>query len=340
MIHKLEAPETGHFVAPALFKVQSIAALDREIFGPVLHLATFKAEHLDQTVDAINARGYGLTLGMHSRVDRRIEQVVSRAHVGNIYINRNQIGAVVGSQPFGGEGLSGTGPKAGGPHYLARFLAEPTAQRTAEAGASQGLSGEPASAKALGNVIETVRGVLAGFGPNDRPRDHIPAFLKRLPEAEATRLSDALDGWPGIGLTTADLPGPTGESNRLGLHPRGVFLCLGRLAPDGLAEDGVVTAIAQALRAAALGNAAVIAAPSAGRHGGRFPRRRPARRLSRQDGAGGLGQRRRGYRRHLRGRASRSPAPAAPGACHAWRAHSAAGRRRHDGRRHAGALPA
>ena len=98
-----------------------IGDLEREIFGPVLHVATFKSRDLDKVIDAINATGYGLTFGLHTRIDDRVQHVADRIHAGNIYVNRNQIGAIVGSQPFGGEGLSGTGPKAGGPNYLPRF---------------------------------------------------------------------------------------------------------------------------------------------------------------------------------------------------------------------------
>lgn len=113
--------EEGHFLAPTVLSVDAIGAMEEEIFGPVLHVTTFAAEDLDATVDAINALGYGLTLGIHSRIDARVDRICARASVGNIYVNRNQIGAVVGVQPFGGEGLSGTGPKAGGPHYLYRL---------------------------------------------------------------------------------------------------------------------------------------------------------------------------------------------------------------------------
>ncbi|MBE2277615.1 MAG: bifunctional proline dehydrogenase/L-glutamate gamma-semialdehyde dehydrogenase PutA [Rhodobacteraceae bacterium] len=125
LLKELKVPATGHFVAPAVIRIPSISALEREIFGPVLHVATFRAGEIDDVVDAINATGYGLTFGLHSRIDDRVESVVRRIRAGNTYVNRNQIGAVVGSQPFGGEGLSGTGPKAGGPDYLARFTARP-----------------------------------------------------------------------------------------------------------------------------------------------------------------------------------------------------------------------
>ncbi|HSF94849.1 MAG TPA: bifunctional proline dehydrogenase/L-glutamate gamma-semialdehyde dehydrogenase PutA, partial [Thermohalobaculum sp.] len=120
---QLKAPSEGMFVAPTVIRLDGIDDLEREIFGPVLHVATFEADEIDQVVDAVNARGYGLTFGLHTRIDDRVQHIVERVRCGNVYVNRNQIGAVVGSQPFGGEGLSGTGPKAGGPHYVKRFLA-------------------------------------------------------------------------------------------------------------------------------------------------------------------------------------------------------------------------
>ncbi|MCW0414153.1 Bifunctional protein PutA [Xanthomonas sacchari] len=114
----------GSFFAPRAYELQSLAQLQREIFGPVLHVIRWKADQLDAVIDQVNATGYGLTLGVHSRIDETIERIASRVAVGNVYVNRNQIGAVVGVQPFGGQGLSGTGPKAGGPHYLLRFATE------------------------------------------------------------------------------------------------------------------------------------------------------------------------------------------------------------------------
>ena len=116
----------GTFFAPIAWELDSLAQLDREKFGPALHVVRWKADQLDAVIDTINRTGYGLTLGIHSRIDATIDRIVSRAKVGNIYVNRNQIGAVVGVQPFGGQGLSGTGPKAGGPHYLPRFATEKT----------------------------------------------------------------------------------------------------------------------------------------------------------------------------------------------------------------------
>ncbi|WP_299830791.1 bifunctional proline dehydrogenase/L-glutamate gamma-semialdehyde dehydrogenase PutA [uncultured Roseobacter sp.] len=120
---ELATPDHGTFIAPSLISVDGIGALEREIFGPVLHLATFKSQELDAVIDAINHTGYGLTFGLHTRIDDRVQHISERIEAGNIYVNRNQIGAIVGSQPFGGEGLSGTGPKAGGPNYLPRFSA-------------------------------------------------------------------------------------------------------------------------------------------------------------------------------------------------------------------------
>ncbi len=125
LLHQLATPTSGHFVGPCVIKVASIADIPREVFGPVLHIATYAAADLPVVIDAINGRGYGLTFGLHSRIDARVQDVIDKLHVGNIYVNRNQIGAVVGCQPFGGEGLSGTGPKAGGPDYLARFTRAP-----------------------------------------------------------------------------------------------------------------------------------------------------------------------------------------------------------------------
>ena len=130
----------GHFFAPCAFEIPNFDTIRAEVFGPVLHVVAFEADQLMKVVDAINASGYGLTLGVHSRIEETIEAIRARAHVGNLYVNRNQIGAVVGVQPFGGEGLSGTGPKAGGPHYLFRFASERTVTiNTAAAGGNAAL---------------------------------------------------------------------------------------------------------------------------------------------------------------------------------------------------------
>ena len=126
-ICRLEMPKeaaNGCFVAPAFYEIQALSQLNQENFGAILHVIRFAGDELDRVVEAINTTGYGLTLGLQSRIDTVRDYVEEHAHVGNFYVNRNQIGAVVESQPFGGEGLSGTGPKAGGPHYVARFATE------------------------------------------------------------------------------------------------------------------------------------------------------------------------------------------------------------------------
>lgn len=130
----------GHFFAPCAFEIPTFDAIKSEVFGPILHVLPFDGDQLMDVVDQINASGYGLTLGIHSRIEETIRAIRARARVGNVYVNRNQIGAVVGVQPFGGEGLSGTGPKAGGPHYLFRFASERTfTVNTAAAGGNAAL---------------------------------------------------------------------------------------------------------------------------------------------------------------------------------------------------------
>ena len=173
LIKAVEAPVSGHFIGPALIRVGGIADLHREIFGPVLHVATWKAEHLERVVADINARGYGLTCGMHSRIDDRVETVVAGLRVGNVYVNRNQIGAVVGVQPFGGEALSGTGPKAGGPAYLPRFL-NPAPQHLPVA---EGPAADPAE-------VQAALDDLAGSGGRFLGAETLPG-----PTGESNRLS-------------------------------------------------------------------------------------------------------------------------------------------------------
>ncbi|MCG9738217.1 bifunctional proline dehydrogenase/L-glutamate gamma-semialdehyde dehydrogenase PutA [Shewanella insulae] len=129
LINQRELPadtENGHFVAPTAVEIDSIKVLEKEHFGPILHVIRYKAADLPKVIDDINSTGFGLTLGIHSRNEGHALEVADKVNVGNVYINRNQIGAVVGVQPFGGQGLSGTGPKAGGPHYLSRFVTEKT----------------------------------------------------------------------------------------------------------------------------------------------------------------------------------------------------------------------
>ena len=121
-----DSAKTGHFVAPTAILLAHIDDLEQEIFGPVLHVIPYQANQLDAVITQVNSTGYGLTLGIHSRISSTVETIQKNIHAGNCYVNRNMIGAVVGLQPFGGEGLSGTGPKAGGPYYLLRFCHERT----------------------------------------------------------------------------------------------------------------------------------------------------------------------------------------------------------------------
>ena len=154
LIAKLDAPADGRFIAPHIFRVSGIEEMEREIFGPVLHVATFGADDIDRVISAINRKGYGLTFGLHTRIEARVQHIVDGVHAGNIYVNRNQIGAVVGSQPFGGEGLSGTGPKAGGPHYLRRF------RKSAEAARKRSPAGRsrPASSATICRTLRSAAG--------------------------------------------------------------------------------------------------------------------------------------------------------------------------------------
>jgi RHH-type transcriptional regulator, proline utilization regulon repressor / proline dehydrogenase / delta 1-pyrroline-5-carboxylate dehydrogenase len=139
-IHFAGTSPVGNYVAPHIFELSSADQLTEEVFGPVLHVMRYGADRLDRVLQSIERSGYGLTLGIHSRIDDTIEAVIDRLSVGNVYVNRNMIGAVVGVQPFGGHGLSGTGPKAGGPHYLARFATEQTVTvNTAAAGGNAAL---------------------------------------------------------------------------------------------------------------------------------------------------------------------------------------------------------
>jgi len=136
----MAAPAQGTFVGPHIFEIARVEDLTREVFGPVLHVVRWKAGRLAPLLDAVAATGYGLTLGVHTRIEATLAAVAERMAVGNIYVNRNMIGAVVGTQPFGGVGLSGTGPKAGGPNYLKRFAAEQViAVNTAAAGGNASL---------------------------------------------------------------------------------------------------------------------------------------------------------------------------------------------------------
>jgi len=189
LMHELKTPNAGTYIAPSLIRVDGIEALEREIFGPVLHLATYKARDLDRVIGAINATGYGLTFGLMTRIDDRVQHVTEAVRAGNIYVNRNQIGAIVGSQPFGGEGLSGTGPKAGGPHYLARFQARPAPLEGATWDAAMPADALQAALDRANATPHAARAALVLPGPtgeSNRLTTHLrPALLCLGPGEEA-----------------------------------------------------------------------------------------------------------------------------------------------------------
>jgi RHH-type proline utilization regulon transcriptional repressor/proline dehydrogenase/delta 1-pyrroline-5-carboxylate dehydrogenase len=202
LLHELKTPNAGTYIAPTLIKVGGIEDMEREIFGPVLHLATFKSRHLDRVIGAINATGYGLTFGLMTRIDDRVQHVTEAVHAGNIYVNRNQIGAIVGSQPFGGEGMSGTGPKAGGPHYLTRFTAQPASVQGQKWEAAMPVRDAQAALDAANAAGHAPRAALVLPGPtgeSNRLTTHLrPALLCLGPGAEAAqaqkRAVEALGG--------------------------------------------------------------------------------------------------------------------------------------------------
>jgi RHH-type proline utilization regulon transcriptional repressor/proline dehydrogenase/delta 1-pyrroline-5-carboxylate dehydrogenase len=195
----------GSFVPPSLIEIGSVAELGREVFGPVLHVLTFERDQLGALVEALNATGYGLTLGVHSRIDETIDYVVDHARVGNVYVNRNIVGAVVGVQPFGGEGLSGTGPKAGGPLYLHRLLRQ---------GPLPALSGVRDEA-CLGPFDALCAWVAGGAGELLEAQDcaALALWLRELRAASPLPV-------------TLSLPGPVGETNTLHFAGRGPVLSL------------------------------------------------------------------------------------------------------------------
>ncbi|MEN4934049.1 trifunctional transcriptional regulator/proline dehydrogenase/L-glutamate gamma-semialdehyde dehydrogenase [Pantoea agglomerans] len=216
---------SGTFVKPTLIELGQVSDLDKEIFGPVLHVVRFTRNNLPQLVEQINASGFGLTLGVHTRIDETIAQVTANARVGNLYVNRNMVGAVVGVQPFGGEGLSGTGPKAGGPLYLYRLLAHrpdsalrltfdrQDAERPADSSLRQSLL---APHLALSNWAK------------DKPElAELCQHYGDLAQAGVVRL----------------LPGPTGERNTFSLLPRDQVLCLADNEQDALIQLAAVTSV-------------------------------------------------------------------------------------------------
>ncbi|CZZ83570.1 bifunctional DNA-binding transcriptional regulator/proline dehydrogenase/pyrroline-5-carboxylate dehydrogenase [Enterobacter hormaechei] len=216
--------QTGTFVPPTLIELASFDELKKEVFGPVLHVVRYNRNNLNELIDQINASGYGLTLGVHTRIDETIAQVTGTAKVGNLYVNRNMVGAVVGVQPFGGEGLSGTGPKAGGPLYLYRLLANRP---------ENALGVTLARQDAEYPVDAQVKAVLT------QPLDALIKWAENRPELRAIAQQYGELAQAG---TQRLLPGPTGERNTWTLMPRERVLCVADNEQDALVQLAAATA--------------------------------------------------------------------------------------------------
>lgn len=247
----------GYYFRPIAFEVPSIDQMEDEKFGPILHIVRYKSQDLDTLVNDINALGYGLTMGLHTRIDSRVERVTKLAEVGNLYVNRNQIGAVVGVQPFGGEGLSGTGPKAGGTLYMKRLSR----------------NSDPRVTHQMAQTSEILR-------INDDPNEELTDIISRSKSAQRlwetidrvtilNRCADNLDALmtakglqlrKGVqtchrAMQSINLPGPTGENNTLSFHPRGILAVL--------AGTDVNILTRQISRVIATGNSAILIVTSA-----------------------------------------------------------------------------
>lgn len=249
--------EHGYYMQPQVFEIEHINVLEREVFGPILHVIRYDAKDLDRVLQDINDTGYGLTLGVHSRLKEFADKVYANTHVGNTYINRNMVGAVVGVNPFGGQGLSGTGFKAGGPHYLLRFTqlwaAEPVLgslpdvnglSKQTQTSLRVAAMGQNAwQATPIAQRINLLENAFAGA-------QNLPQFLNISPEnqKQASRMfAQARHNFTGA----IELPGPTGETNELSLHGRGVFLAT-------LNEGDETRNVLQAIGALLAGNSVVL----------------------------------------------------------------------------------
>ena len=222
-----DSTRRGTFVPPTLIENDRIGDLEREVFGPVLHVLRFRRDGLEALIDGINGLEYGLTLGVHSRVDETIERIVARARVGNVYVNRNIVGAVVGVQPFGGEGLSGTGPKAGGPLYMYRLLAACPPDSAVE------------ELRALD--VEAVRTSLKAWNPSLGAFDALRGWARQS-APELALVCDRLAAFSPAGASVV-LPGPTGERNSYGVLPREAVLCLADDDRDLMTQLAIVLSV-------------------------------------------------------------------------------------------------
>ena len=229
--HHPGAIERGTFVLPTLIEIEDFQDLQREVFGPVLHVLRYRREQLSELLDKINGTGYGLTLGVHTRIDETIDLVISKAHVGNLYVNRNIVGAVVGVQPFGGERLSGTGPKAGGPLYMYRLLsncppegASPTFERMDHEGTSD---------------LHLRKRLTARI---DAPLNALRIWASEEDNADLLAACDTFERLSQSGVSRV-LPGPTGERNTYTLLPRERVLSLADDQQDRLIQLAALLAV-------------------------------------------------------------------------------------------------
>ncbi|MBD3586053.1 bifunctional proline dehydrogenase/L-glutamate gamma-semialdehyde dehydrogenase PutA [Salinimonas sp. HHU 13199] len=266
LLHQCKLPEgvdNATFYPPTLYEIEGIDVLEQETFGPVIHIIRFKGDEIEGVVDKINSTGYGLTMGIHSRIEDRAYELAALSRAGNVYINRNMIGAIVGVQPFGGRGLSGTGPKAGGPNYLPRLMMERATPKPSKVDDMEHLdeklvSDDSASKKAaklmdqalevqakwrhtpLNDRISAVRQLLAKIAKVDI----VDELADDLNRTLATSRQQLIDVDKKMSKPTV-LPGPTGESNKLYLEPRGILVCF---ADKGVTFEywtlSIVTALA------------------------------------------------------------------------------------------------
>jgi RHH-type proline utilization regulon transcriptional repressor/proline dehydrogenase/delta 1-pyrroline-5-carboxylate dehydrogenase len=245
LLYKCELPEEndGTFFAPHFFEIDNINVLEKEVFGPCVHLVRFKGKEIDKVIEQINSTGFGLTMGIHSRIEERAYELARLSRAGNVYINRNMIGAIVGVQPFGGRGLSGTGPKAGGPNYLPRLMKE---KATPKFSSQVNKFTDDKAIQSDEVAFEQANGLMASAMSVENkwrltPLNDRISFVRQLLAKIATveiveELADDLNKTLASARTQliaierrlrapTKLPGPTGESNTLHLEPRGVLVC-------------------------------------------------------------------------------------------------------------------
>jgi len=261
LIYQMEVPEglTGHYFGPLAVEINDLSVLTQEVFGPVLHVIRYDADQLDQVLAQIKATGYGLTMGIHSRIEETVRYIYERSDVGNTYVNRNMIGAVVGVQPFGGTGLSGTGPKAGGPHYLRRLCVCPAEWVSSIDHGLRVVAPDPVPKSTnidLDHALDALKAsenLWRNVSIHDRIKicarvadlfmQNKAQFIQLLndqnyaqnlsTEVKQVQYQSALEALRFYtveaerNLVAAQiLPGPTGELNKLALNPRGIVLCI------------------------------------------------------------------------------------------------------------------